>query len=498
MEQLNQSNAQDHSIIWIDKNIFTNEYEQYRNELGIKDYEQIPAEETTCNLPINLKGDEFEYHGYKYKIRMTNDSGEGVKIIKNIQKFSDVIIIVGENSFYNFVDEFDENLKDIYVIPQIIIFNPKKRQINSRRNNLFNCCVKEKDYRFYLNEGIKIHFDEVKNSIKSHIESLEKLKKYGYNISSNNSHVEHRDKQSDLLFYGVKEEKDLMLPTFFKILLKSELEENNEFIQEIKKTYMKDPKYNILLYPIDKYQNIPVELLSKYYIRMYTIEGNIYKIIKKNLLKEDNEKNQKNYIYLPYIKTLYAGLEKEALKTYNGKLYSAQILSDEQIKELEEIKKNKEKNLPMAIIFSKAYLSFTKDINIAEKFYKNDKNVMLTIESSNENYNLHTHADIEKLSVFDEKEVLFFPFSAFAIKDFQKDSPGKHKHELKLEYLGKYEEKFKNDKKLESQNDLLPKNNFKDFLQKSGLVEKDKIETMTVSGLKKEYKNYEKNLKKNK
>ena len=430
MEQLNQSNAQDHSIIWIDKNIFTNEYEQYRNELGIKYYKEIPAEETTCNLDINQKGQEFEYHGYKYKIRM-------------------------ENSFYNFVDKFDENLKDIYVIPQIIIFNPKKRQLSSRRKNLFNCCAKEKDYRFYLNEGIKINFDEVKDSIESHIESLEKLKNYGYNNSSNNSHVEHRDKQSDLLFYGVKEEKDLMLPTtFFKILLKSELEENNEFIQEIKKTYMKDPNYNILLYPIDKYQNIPVELLSKYYIRMYTIEGNFYKIMKQNLFK----KNQNNYIYLPYIKTLYAGLEKEALKTYNGKLYSAQILSDEQIEELDEIKKSKEKNLPMAIIFSKAYLSFTKDINIAEDFYKNGKNVMLTIESSNENYNLHTHADIEKLSVIDEKEVLFFPFSAFAIKDFYKDSTGKHKYELKLEYLGKYEEKFKNDKKLESQNDLLPEN----------------------------------------
>ena len=494
MEQLNQ----DHSIIWIDKNIFTNEYEQYRNELGIKYYEQIPAEETTCNLPINQKGQEFEYHGYKYKIRMTNDSEEGVKIIKNIQKFSDVIIIVGENSFYNFVDKFDENLKDIYVIPQIIIFNPKGGQIISLKNKLFNCCVKEKDYRFYLNEGIKIHFDEVKNSIKSHIESLEKLKKYGYNNSSKISLVEHRDKQSDLLFYGVKEEKDLMLPTFFKILLKSELEENNEFLQEIKKTYMKNPNYNILLYPIAKYQNIPVELISKYYIRMYTIEGDFYKIMKQNSLEEDNKKNQNNYIYLPYIKTLYAGLEKEALKTYNGKLYRAQILSDEQIKELEKIEKSKEKNLPMAIIFSKAYLSFTKDINIAEDFYKKGKNVMLTIESSNENYNLHTHADIEKLSVFYEKEVLFFPFSAFAIKDFYKDSTGKHKYELKLEYLGKYEEKFKNDKKLESQNDLLPKNNFKDFLQKSGLVEKDKIETMTVSGLKKESKNYEKNLKKNK
>ena len=39
-------------------------------------------------------------------------------------------------------------------------------------------------------------------------------------------------------------------------------------------------------------------------------------------------------LYLPYIKTLYMGLEKKALKKYVGReLYSAQLLSNEQIKE---------------------------------------------------------------------------------------------------------------------------------------------------------------------
>ena len=206
-------------------------------------------------------------------------------------------------------------------------------------------------------------------------------------------------------------------------------------------------------------------IISKYYIRMYTINGNFYKTMKKSLLEKDNDKNS---IYLPYIKTLYAGLDEGALKTYDEGhyLYSFQILSNEQIDELNELnekqkKENKREDLPMAILFSKSFLSFSKDVNEVKRFHKEDKiNVMLIIQNSKEEFNLHTHADIEKLSFYrNEKEVLFFPFSAFGIKDFKKKS--EKEYELKLDYLGKYIEKFKTDNKFENQNAPLPDNNFK-------------------------------------
>ena len=148
MEQINQSSEQDHSIIWIDRNIYSKEYEQYLNELGIKYYKQISTEETACNLDIDQKFQQYKYHDYNYNILLVNDFKKGVETLKKRKNFSDVILIVGGNSFDNFVEEFKRNLKEICVIPSIIVFTPNERCHISWRNNLFNCCVKNS---FYLN-----------------------------------------------------------------------------------------------------------------------------------------------------------------------------------------------------------------------------------------------------------------------------------------------------------------------------------------------------------
>ena len=58
------------------------------------------------------------------------------------------------------------------------------------------------------------------------------------------------------------------------------------------------------------------------------------------------------------------GVIKEALKTYIGvNLYSAQYLSPEEIQNLNNYKNYRKIDLPMCIIFSKGFLSFSKDIN---------------------------------------------------------------------------------------------------------------------------------------
>ena len=48
-------------------------------------------------------------------------------------------------------------------------------------------------------------------------------------------------------------------------------------------------------------QDIPIELLSKYYIRAYTIESNFYKNINKELGSNKKES------HLSFIKVLYEG-----------------------------------------------------------------------------------------------------------------------------------------------------------------------------------------------
>ena len=60
-----------------------------------------------------------------------------------------------------------------------------------------------------------------------------------------------------------------------------------------------------LLYPIKNIPEIPIELLSKYYAKLYTIESQFYVDINRELREKQREK------YLSYIKLLYEGVRLE-------------------------------------------------------------------------------------------------------------------------------------------------------------------------------------------
>ena len=61
-------------------------------------------------------------------------------------------------------------------------------------------------------------------------------------------------------------------------------------------------------------------------------------------------------------------------------------------------------------------------------------------KDENIDYNLGTHADIEKISYYpNEREVLFFPFSSFEIKEIKEEKINNENiYFIKLLYLGKY------------------------------------------------------------
>ena len=108
-------------------------------------------------------------------------------------------------------------------------------------------------------------------------------------------------------------------------------------------------------------------------------------------------------------------------------------------------------------------------------------------------YNLSTHGDIEKISFFQkEEEVLFFPFSSFEIKEVKEISIGGQKgYEIKLLYLGKYLEKIEKDKKIINKEDKIPESKFKTQLIEFGLIKPEKLKTIKINELFKQYKKYE-------
>ena len=122
---------------------------------------------------------------------------------------------------------------------------------------------------------------------------------------------------------------------------------------------------------------------------------------------------------------------------------------------------------------------------------------MLIIDQTNEDYSLLTHADIEELSYSSfEKEVLFFPFSAFGVTEVTEIAViNQNRIELKLTYLGKYIKDFET-KKFDPSTDSLPMNSpFLNLIKESGFVKPDvvkKIEnnTFNVQEVVNEYKVY--------
>jgi len=471
MENLNQNNRK-LIIIWIDKNIDNKENQEFLNQLQFKN-KQIYYDPINSGINFEIYKDETNiiYDIYEYK-----SIESSIDFLKKI-KFKETIIIVSGSLFVNFVEMFQKNLKDIYVIPKIIVFTSKNRDLSLPKSI--------KNEKFYTFGGIETSFDRIKYFIESGQKEIEECPNQNKNLISSSRNLQFGEK---LIFEQVKDKKDLMLPTFFKIQLdKSNTEDNIAFIANMYNNYKNEPEYYKLLNQIKNFQDIPIELLSKYYAKIYTIEGNFYKKMKVNLLND----NINNNIYLPYIKTLYEGLEKGALKPCIDKeLYSAQILSEEEINDLIEQNNNKLQDLPMSIIFSKSFLSFSKDKNKAKEFLSKGKNAMLTIvRDEDQQYDLFTQADIEEISCFpEEKEVLFFPFSAFGINKFSYESDKIYNIELK--YLGRYIQDFVNDKKITTMYDEIPNTDFKKLFKKSGLVQENKINNMKINDIQKEYIKY--------
>ena len=88
-----------------------------------------------------------------------------------------------------------------------------------------------------------------------------------------------------LTFDYIRNKEDLVLPIFFKTLIDKESKENMEtFTNDIYNTYSKDSEQiKNLLGIIKSMTNIPVEILSKFYAKLYTAQSQFHKNINKEL-----------------------------------------------------------------------------------------------------------------------------------------------------------------------------------------------------------------------
>ena len=320
------------------------------------------------------------------------------------------------------------HLTEFFSIPKIVVFTENEQLFRQKNKDI----TKNKIFKFI---EIKTSFLDLKKFIKDGILN----QKF------------ELEKEPALTFKHVERHYELALHLFYKVLIQlTDIENINTFTKKIYDDY-KEKSYDIktLLGPIQSMKYIPIELLAKYYARAYTADSDFYRDMNSYLRTKTKEKETEN-IYLPYIKLLYESIK---LKTFplvtETELYRGTLLSKDEIETIKNEYNNKIGDLPGMVLFSKTFLSFSKDKNVVLDHFLNNENTDDTLakvlfilkrkeEDTDYNYNLATHADIEKISYFpNEKEVLFFPFSSFEISGIvQKNLNDELTYEINLTNLG--------------------------------------------------------------
>ena len=331
-----------------------------------------------------------------YTLKKYINVDSAIEFMKGIE-FEETKIIISDKLYFDFVKKFKENILNMRIAPKIIIFSKNKQIFVSNNRNYLN-------NGFYNSGGVVDSFQE----IDKFLENKKELRKI-----TNADDVE-------LTFEYIDSKQKLILPLFFKTLIENISNKDmdqytsflyKEFFENVQndkndKKDKDDKNKNVknLLSSIQNISDIPIEILSKYYARLYSAESDFYKNINKDLRGNKFDK------YLKFIKILYEGVKLKALPLANNNtLYRGAKISNDEIKKIMNYRNYKKQDLPSSIVFSRTFLSFSKDKKIAEGFLSSenkDKNlskVLFILEKDdNIGYNLSTHGDIEKISFIPE------------------------------------------------------------------------------------------------
>ena len=413
------------------------------------------------------------------KIKLFKDIYKAVNHLKFV-KTNNILVIINEKIYSDFIKAYKENLSDICISPKFYIFSNNEK-INMNNNEQ----IKKYQQIFDQLEGIINKIEEIINILE--LQSLQQK----------SERKEQRNQDIQLTFEFIDSKEKLLLPLYFKSLIeKSENDNMEEYTYTLFDKYsQKSKKMKELMDSVKSPQNLQLEKLSILYAKFYSMESGFYKDINESLRLDKTEK------YMTFIKILYEGVKLKSLPlASDNRLYRGTKINKDEIEKINSFLKDKKENLPGVIVFCKPFLSFSKDREVAENFLnypiyvKNTfKALYILDKDDNIGYNLSTHCDLEDFSAFPgEKEVLFFPFSAFEIKSIKEiDINGEKGYEIQLLYLGKYLKEIENDKNIIINENNLPNSDFKNQLIECGLIKKENIENINPKILLKKFKRYE-------
>ena len=395
----------------------------------------------------------------------------------NQLKFQANIIIIKRINFRNYINYLTSN--SIYNIPVTIIFTRDKKKL------IDNLDIYSKKYindKFYNPLGIVVTIDCLIKSIKNYIKELN----YKINLIQLHNLPNPMDYKDCYTFEYIDNDYKLIFPFLYNNIMKNakvdnkEIKTTNKYILE---NYGQNKQINSLIVPLLKTENIPENVLSKFWARIYTVESPFYRNLNNNLMK------LKSKDYNSYIQILYLGLKEFEYKG-NNILYRGTNISDYEITNLLQFYSQKKFVIygefqPLYLIYSRTYLSFSKNKNVSLGFIRNingTKKVLFQLKN-NLGSKIISNAHLYNISAIpNEDEILFFPFSAFLIENIIKQNDIYY---INLLYMGIYENKIRTritEMRDNNINDLLIKLNssFTQDIFKSKIIPK-KINNKNIS-----------------
>ena len=442
-------------IIWIDKNIFNNENQEYVKRLK---------------------------KNFEHTILFTNvDSA--IYYMKEKINFISPFLITSGSLYQELIAKFTQNMKDISVIPKFIIFTRNYKLLY-------------KDV-FFNSGNLHTSFFTIENYINKEIELMNKkilpFNLNPYDINNNYIHIENDEK---LTFERIDCLEKLYYPVYYKALIdtRPNIDKINEFTNNLLIKYENNKQIFELFSQFKSLKNIPLELLCKFYARLYTSESNFYKDMNQDLMRGYKEK------FIEYIKVMYEGNKLNVFPNlYKGILYRTSIISKKEIRDIIEYKnkRSKDQDFPFAIVYSRAFLSFTKSEDISHCFKNSINNSdfysvsYILKQEYNYDKSLCTHADIEKFSFFEkEREVLFFPLTCFEINNIEIKKE-KNNCIIYLNDLGRYEAKL--EKAVHGKiNSIIPNSKFEEELIITKFISKNEIKSLNAISLNEKVNKYKK------
>ena len=396
----------------------------------------------------------------------------------NGKKFETFIIILSLNKFPKYIDYLINN--SIYNIPISIIFNKNNIEIIEKIDEKYKKYFSDKFYNYLgISSSIDNLISKTKNFLIYYDNQIKKI-----NLGETQNPSDYKDCYS---FEYIDNENKLIFPYLYNQIMQSskinfdEIKDTNRYLLE---KYGKIVKLKKLVIPLLSMENIPYNIIAKFWGRIYTLNCPFYKNLNNDLMKLNNKD------YNTYVQLIYKGL-KEFEYNGNDLLYRGTNISDKEMDILinfyNNIKINENVNEfhPSYLIYSRAYLSFSKNKNKSLSFIgniPNTKKILFLLKNNSEN-KLLSNANLYNISVFqNEEEILFFPFSSFIIKKIEEKE---NIYYIDLIYLGIYENKIKEN--IEKINEgtldqIIINSNFGNEVIQSGIIPniiEIKIETFT-------------------